>query len=223
MQAASTSGCARAVSSPRSCRLARLDARASAATAHQLAHQARRSGASALLISALLVGSPGHALATVSPVVAAPGSAVVAGAARVVDGDTLVVNGETRVRLYGVDAPETKQLCTRPDGSAWTCGVSAGDALRAMVADAGGEVHCVVLNQDRYGRDVALCDAGGNDLGSWMVERGWALAYKAYGGTAFAKPEALARDNKAGVWVSNFTPPWEWRAQQRASKGGAKP
>ena len=146
-----------------------------------------------------------------------------AGSARVVDGDTLVVNGETRIRLYGVDAPETKQLCTLPDGSVWTCGVAAGDALRALVAEAGGDVHCVVLNQDRYGRDVALCDAGGNDLGSWMVERGWALAYKAYGGTAFAKPEAVARDNKAGVWASSFTPPWEWRAQQRASKGGAKP
>lgn len=175
-----------------------------------------------LLISALLVGSPGAALATVSPVVAAPGSAVVQGAARVVDGDTLAVtsaDGVTRIRLYGVDAPETKQLCTRPDGSAWTCGVSAGDALRTMVAEAGGDVHCVVLNQDRYGRDVALCDAGGYDLGSWMVERGWALAYKAYGGTAFAKPEAVARDKKAGVWASTFTPPWEWRAQQRAGKG----
>jgi endonuclease YncB( thermonuclease family) len=152
-------------------------------------------------------------------VVAAPGAAVVAGAARVVDGDTLVINGETRVRLYGVDAPETKQLCTRPDGSAWTCGVSAGDALRDKVARAGGNVHCVVLNQDRYGRDVALCDAGGDDLATFLVERGWALAYRAYGGSAFAKPEAAARDAKAGVWASAFTPPWEWRAQQRAAKG----
>ena len=145
-----------------------------------------------------------------------------AGAARVVDGDTLVLDGATRIRLYGVDAPESKQLCTRPDGSAWTCGVSAGDALRSFVADAGGDVHCVVLNQDRYGRDVAICDAGGYDLGSWMVERGWALAYKAYGGSAFAKQEAVARDKQAGVWASTFTNPWEWRAQQRASKGGGK-
>lgn len=183
------------------------------------AARARRSSA-ALLLSALLATSPGPALAAVSPVVPAPGAAVVAGATRVVDGDTLVVSG-TRIRLYGIDAPETKQVCTRPDGSAWTCGVSAGDALRAKVAQAGGNVHCVVLNKDRYGRDVALCDAGGDDIATWMVERGWALAYKAYGGSAFAKPEAVARNAKAGVWASELTPPWEWRAQQRAgSKGG---
>lgn len=106
------------------------------------------------------------------------------------------------------------------DGSAWACGVAAADALRAKVAAAGGAVHCVVLNQDRYGRDVALCDVGGDDLATWMVSRGWALAYRQYGGAAFAGDEAAAKAARAGVWASEFTPPWEWRAAQRAARAG---
>ena len=40
-----------------------------------------------------------------------PASADVIGQAQVVDGDTLQVAGE-RVRLHGIDAPESRQSCT---------------------------------------------------------------------------------------------------------------
>ncbi len=40
----------------------------------------------------------------------AAGSMVLTGPARVVDGDTLVIDKE-RIRLFGIDAPESKQLC----------------------------------------------------------------------------------------------------------------
>jgi endonuclease YncB( thermonuclease family) len=109
------------------------------------------------------------------------------------------------------------------NGSAWACGAAAADALRAKVAAAGGTAHCVVLNVDRYGRDVALCDVGGEDVASWLARSGWALAYKQYGGGAFAGDEAVARGAHAGVWASSdFTPPWEWRAQQRAAAAAAR-
>lgn len=48
------------------------------------------------------------------------------GVPKIVDGDTLEVAG-TRVRFYGVDAPESKQLCTDKGGKEYTCG-----ALRWM-------------------------------------------------------------------------------------------
>ena len=44
----------------------------------------------------------------------------VSGAARVIDGDTLEIGG-TRVRLHGIDAPESAQRC-RADGRSWPCG-----------------------------------------------------------------------------------------------------
>jgi endonuclease YncB( thermonuclease family) len=33
---------------------------------------------------------------------------------------------------------------------------------------------------DRYGRIVAICRAGDEDLNAWLVAQGWALAYRQY-------------------------------------------
>jgi hypothetical protein len=46
---------------------------------------------------------------------------LIQGVPRVVDGDTLDFSG-TRVRLFGIDAPETKQSCTAAKGGDYLCG-----------------------------------------------------------------------------------------------------
>ncbi|HAO57515.1 MAG TPA: hypothetical protein DCR05_05145, partial [Alphaproteobacteria bacterium] len=43
---------------------------------------------------------------------------------RIVDGDSLK-SGKLSIRLFGIDAPEGRQNCTRADGSEWTCGKAA--------------------------------------------------------------------------------------------------
>jgi len=40
------------------------------------------------------------------------------GVASVIDGDTLEIHG-TRIRLHGIDAPESAQLCERSSGKTW--------------------------------------------------------------------------------------------------------
>ena len=35
-------------------------------------------------------------------------------------------------------------------------------------------------NKDQYGRSVAVCKAGGEDLNKWMVANGYAVAYSEY-------------------------------------------
>src|SRR5437762_5667666 len=55
------------------------------------------------------------------------------GPVRVVDGDTLVL-GERHIRLEGIDAPETDQVCLDTVGRRWTCGITARDYLAAYIA-----------------------------------------------------------------------------------------
>jgi endonuclease YncB( thermonuclease family) len=49
------------------------------------------------------------------------------------------------------------------------------------VARIGGKtVQCTVKDTDQYGRSVAVCAVGGDDVNAWMVSRGHAVAYRAY-------------------------------------------
>ena len=98
---------------------------------------------------------------------ATPALADVAGVPTVIDGDTIEVHGQ-RIRLHGIDAPESRQLC-RLDGTPWQCGKDAVNALAEKIARR--PVTCEDLGRDRYKRTVA-----GEDLGKWMVANGLALA-----------------------------------------------
>ena len=92
---------------------------------------------------------------------AAPAAAqVLLGNAVAVDGDTLDMTG-TRIRLFGIDAIESEQTCTR-GGAEWACGAEARRVLAALVR--GRDVTCQQRDIDVYGRIVAVCRAGGLDL-----------------------------------------------------------
>ena len=69
---------------------------------------------------------------------------VLAGVARAIDGDTLQL-GEVRIRLHGIDTPESRQTCER-GGLAWLCGQEAAKALRSLVD--GMAVECVPICWD---------------------------------------------------------------------------
>ena len=137
------------------------------------------------------------------------------GAVSVVDGDSLVVGG-TRVRLYGIDAPEGPQSCNDAAGAAYPCGERAAAALRELVR--GKTVHCDPRGLDEYRRTVAICTADGIDLNAEQVETGMAVAYQDIS-PLYLPNEERAKENRRGVWAGSFQMPWDYRREARRREG----
>jgi endonuclease YncB( thermonuclease family) len=125
----------------------------------------------------------------------------------VIDGDTIEIHGQ-RVRLHGIDAMESRQLCWNGKRRRYACGREAALTLDDFIGDS--VIACESRGHDRYGRIVARCSVRGEDLGAWMVESGHALAYRQYS-RDYVKQEQGARKGKQGVWKGKFVKPWEWR------------
>lgn len=136
---------------------------------------------------------------------------IVQGPARAIDGDTLEVEG-TRIRLHGIDAPETRQSCISADGAPWACGRYATAVLAAALAQ--GDVACAARGRDRYQRMVAVCWSGAVEVGNSMVAQGMALADRRFS-RAYGPVEDGARAAELGLWSGSFEAPWEWRRARR--------
>ena len=96
--------------------------------------------------------------------------------ASVIDGDTIEIHGQ-RIRLWGIDAPESDQLCRGDDSEFYRCGQKAALGLAAMLNAVPRPVVCSSAGLDQYGRTVAVCRLGsdGPDIAHWLVSNGHAL------------------------------------------------
>jgi endonuclease YncB( thermonuclease family) len=133
------------------------------------------------------------------------------GKPRIIDGDTIDISGQ-RIRLHGIDAPETNQKCRKVDGTTYQCGTMATFALAELIEE--HWVKCIGDGNDRYRRLLATCFAGPVNLNLEMVRRGWALAYRQYSNRYIAT-EAIAKAKEVGLWQGTFNKPWEWRRGTR--------
>jgi len=128
------------------------------------------------------------------------------GIPKVTDGDTVRI-GNTRIRLHGIDAPEISQLCERK-GKQWRCGRESKKALTAIIGNK--SLSCTKRDIDRYRRVIAVCRAGSINLNAWMVENGWAVAYRRYS-RDYILDEQDAKASQRGMWSGKFIMPWDWR------------
>jgi endonuclease YncB( thermonuclease family) len=160
-----------------------------------------------------------------APVETETGEAIT-GTARVTDGDSLEI-GNVRVRLFGIDAPEFRQLCKDASGRDYTCGVAARQTLGELID--GKRVSCTPAEGPSYDRLVAVCRVDGSrqgqgqnhapskiDLSEAMVRSGRAIELKAHSKGRYAAAERAARDASRGLWAGTFERPSQWR--QRNSR-----
>jgi endonuclease YncB( thermonuclease family) len=135
------------------------------------------------------------------------------GQASVVDGDTLEIHG-MRIRLWGVDAPESSQLCRGEDSLQYRCGAQAANDLDTFIARR--PVNCFPLSLDPYGRTVATCSVAGTDLGEWLVRKGLALDWPQYSKGRYDGAERDAERSGRGMWAGSYVEPWLFRVCIRA-------
>ncbi len=146
-----------------------------------------------LLLLALLAGLPASAR---------PLHGVVS---HVTDGDTLWVRpagdrAPVQVRMQGLDAPEICQAF----------GTQARDALAARVLHR--TLRVSTRARDRYQRSVGSVSLEGQDVGAWLVQRGyaWSARYRGRPGP-YAEEEAQARQGRIGLWAASAVEPRNFR------------
>jgi endonuclease YncB( thermonuclease family) len=132
-----------------------------------------------------------------------------AGQASVIDGDTLEIHG-TRVRLWGIDAPESTQRCRGADSNLYRCGAKAANDLDAFIAQR--PVSCKPVSQDQYRRTVATCSVSDIDLGEWLVRSGLALDWPHYSRGHYDIAQHDADRAGRGIWAGSYVEPWLYRA-----------
>jgi len=167
----------------------------------------------AALALILLAVADGYAARTIEGVVRA-----------VYDGDTILLatreESRLKVRLYGIDAPETP----KPDTPGQPFGAVARRTLMYKIM--GRQVSAELIDIDQYKRAVAVIRYNGRDINREMTAEGMAWAYRQYLQGPYASEyigaENRARSRRAGFWRdANPRPPWEFRqAGKRGSRTG---
>lgn len=166
----------------------------------------------ALCALILLIATDGYAARTIEGVVRA-----------VYDGDTILLatreESRLKVRLYGIDAPET----AKPDTPGQPFGAIAKRTLMYKIM--GRQVSAEIIDIDQYRRAVAVIRYAGRDINLEMTAEGMAWAYRHYlqepYTSEYIAAENQARSKRAGIWREvNPQPPWEFR---QILKRGANP
>jgi micrococcal nuclease len=133
----------------------------------------------------------------------------------VADGDTITVlqdHTQYKIRLYGIDTPESGQ----------DFGNRAKQFTSSMVF--GKQVQVIQKDMDRYGRVVGMVYVGSTCVNEEIVREGLAWVYDYYCKDSVCSQwrdlENQARATKIGLWSHpDPIPPWDYR---RGVRGGTK-
>jgi micrococcal nuclease len=120
---------------------------------------------------------------------------------RVVDGDIIILNNGEKVRLIGVDTPETKQ----PNKPVEYFGKEASAFTKRMVEGKEVRLEYDVQARDQYGRLLAYVYLeDGTLLNAEIIKGGYGRTYTKFPfkyWEQFSQHEKEARENKRGLWA----------------------
>ncbi len=119
---------------------------------------------------------------------------------RVIDGDTFELEDGRKVRLIGIDTPETKH----PKKGLEFFGKEATEATKKLIEGKEVQLEYDVQKTDKYGRVLAYVYVGDIFLNAWLVENGYArvstyppnVKYQ----QKFLELERNARQENKGLW-----------------------
>ena len=142
----------------------------------------------------------------------------ISGNAQIIDGDTIKINSK-KIRLYGIDAPELKQMCKKPYLTIifftftkdYPCGKISTQKLQKKINNK--VITCKILDIDRYKRLIGECYKRNLNLNSWLVSNGYAVAYRKYS-KKYISNEINAKNEKKGLWQGKFEMPWDFRRKK---------
>lgn len=138
---------------------------------------------------------------------------------QVYDGDTATLLSSDgakkyKIRFFGIDAPEADQ----------EFGQDSRNALAEKIQ--GQQVKVLVVNTDRYGRNVGKVYREDRYINLEMITGGFAWYYEDYARNERDLEEAqkAAKQKKRGLWQSTFPPipPWKYRKNSKAEEDGKK-
>lgn len=115
----------------------------------------------------------------------------------VLDGDTFVTTNNEHIRVWGINSPE------RDETGYWAAGLFMDMKIR------GQELRCKQMDIDKYSRTVMKgATLGGIDIGSYMVETGYARDFTKYSDGFYKPEEKAAKIGKRGLWnpESGYSP-----------------
>ena len=76
------------------------------------------------------------------------------------------------------------------------------------------EINCEILDVDRYKRYVSECLVNNININKYMVQYGWAIAYRYYS-EDYIEEEFIAENKKIGIWKGKFIDPYLYRKKNR--------
>jgi micrococcal nuclease len=122
---------------------------------------------------------------------------------RIVDGDTVVLDKIGKVRLIGVDTPETKD----PRRPVQFFGKEATEFLERTLSGKKVRVEYDQTRKDRYNRTLAyIFLEDGTFVNSHIIEKGYGFAYTKFPFKyldKFRTIERKAREQKVGLWADS--------------------